>query len=508
MQSVAIIDLGSNTARLVALEFEPERRFRMVDELRQLVRLSEGMGEERVIRPEPFERAIDALRTFRSYCDAARIRHVRATTTSAVRVAVNGDAFLKAARERAGVDLRVLSGEEEAGAGVLAVANSLPVSDAVVFDLGGGSMQVSAMRDRRFRVGRAYPFGAVRATEEYLSTDPPKPKQVKALTRAVRHALEDDLARLPRGAPVVGMGGTLRNLANVVQQADGYVPQLLHGYRLKRNRLAALVDDLLAMPLDARRAVGGLNRDRADIIVAGGIVIRTLLELLQADEVMISGQGLREGLFYPYLFPRGDHLAPDVRDFSVWNLEREYQGRPEHDGHVRDLAVQLFDDLRPRHGFGEAERRLLAAAAVVHDVGMVIDYYAHHKHGMYLVMGRPLAGFEHREQAIIALLVRYHRRGTPSEQGLGAVLEAGDMQRVRVLSGILRMAEYLDRAKSQRIEAVTCEDALASPLRIEAWSKTDAHVEVEMAQVRSELLADALGVPIDVVPATAPAVRS
>lgn len=504
MQSVAIIDLGSNTARLVALAFEPERRFQMVDELRQLVRLSEGMGEERRIRPEPFERAIDALRTFRSYCDAAQVQHVHATATSAVRVAVNGAEFVEAARERAGIELRVLSGEEEAGAGVLAVANSMPFTDATVFDLGGGSMQVSAMRDRRYQEGHAYPLGAVRTTEEYLTSDPPKPKQVKALTRAVRRALEDDLARLPRGVPVVGMGGTLRNLANVVQQADGYAPPLLHGYRLKRSRLAGLVDDLVGMPVEARRVVAGLNRDRADIIVAGSLVIRTLLELLDADEVIISGQGLREGLFYPYLFPRDDHLARDVGAFSVWNLEREYHDHPEHDGHVRDLALRLFDELRPRHGYGEGERRLLAAAAVVHDIGMAIDYYAHHKHGMYLVMGRPLSGFDHREQAIIALLVRYHRRGAPSEQGLGAVLEAGDMQRVRVLAGILRMAEYFDRAKSQRIEALRCADPLAATLRIEASSRTEAHVEVQMAQLRSDLLADALGVPIEVVPAEVP----
>lgn len=505
MQSVAIIDLGSNTARLVALEFEPERRFQMVDELRQVVRLSEGMGEERRIRPEPFERAIDALRTFRSYCDAAHVQHVHATATSAVRVAVNGAEFVTAARDRAGIDLRVLSGEEEAGAGVLAVANSLPFSDAVVFDLGGGSMQVSAMQDRRYRAGRAYPLGAVRTTEEYLAGDPPKAKHVKALSRAVRRALEDDLAGLPRGVPVVGMGGTLRNLANVALQAEDPTPALLHGYRLKRDRLSALVDDLVAMPVEARRDVVGLNRDRADIIVAGGIVIRTLLEQLRADEVVISGQGLREGLFYPYLFPQGDHLAPDVRTFSVWNLEREYHDHPAHDGHVRDLALRLFDDLRPRHGFGEVERGLLAAAAVVHDIGMAIDYYAHHKHGMYLVMGRPLAGFTHREQAIIALLVRYHRRGTPSEHGLGALLEAGDMQLVRVLAGILRVAEYLDRAKSQRIQDVRCVDPLASPLRIEAASRTEAHVEVQMAHLRSDLLADALGTAIEVVPAAAKA---
>lgn len=502
MRSLAIIDLGSNTARLVALVYEPERRFQMVDELRQAVRLSEGMGDDRVIRPAPFERGIDALRTFRSYCDAAGIEHVHAAATSAVRTAVNGAEFVRAARERAGIALQVVTGEEEAGAGVLAVANSLPFEDAVVFDLGGGSMQLSLMRDRRHVHGRAYPLGAVRATEAYLANDPPKPKQLKALALEARRALDEDVARLPRGLPVVGMGGTVRNLAGIVQEAEGYEPTLLHGYRLPREKLATLVTRLAAMSTSERRSVPGLNRDRADIIVAGGIVIRTLLEMLEAPDVVISGQGLREGLFYPYLFPGDDHLAPDVRSFSTWNLEREYHDHPAHDAHVRDLALQLFDDLRPRHGYGDDERRLLEAAAVVHDIGMGVDYYGHHKHGMYLVMGRPLPGFDHREQVLIAMLVRYHRRGTPSAQELPSLLLEGDLQRVRVLAGMLRMAEYLDRAKSQRVARVRCADPLAGTLRIEASTRVEAHVEVQMGQLRADLLADALGAPIEVVPTT------
>ncbi len=505
MRNVAIIDLGSNTARLVALLYRPGYRYQLLDELREMVRLSEGMGAGGILRAEPFERGIEVLRTFRSYCDAVGVEEIRATATSAVRSARNGDSFVAAARERANLELDVLAGDSEARHGVLAVANSLALRDALVFDLGGGSLQLSHMADRRFAGGRAYPLGAVRTTEGLLASDPPRGKELKSLAKRVRELLEPSLDELPVGLPVVGMGGTLRNLANVVQGRNGYRPELLHGYRLPRVELEALVEELTAMPVAARRDVPGLNRDRADIIVAGGRVIVELLRLASADHVVISGQGLREGLFYPFLFPdEADNLSPDVREFSALNLMREYYDNPAHNLHVRHLACRLFDQLAPLHGLGRSERELLAAAALVHDIGMAVDYYSHHKHGMYLVMGRPLPGFDHREQVMVALLVRYHRRGTPADQGYGSVLAPGDLQRVRLLAGLLRTAEYLERAKAQRVRDVRCHIG-DGYVQIEALSAAEADIEVREANGRSDLLAAALGAKVEVVPGYAPA---
>ncbi len=495
---MGIIDLGSNTARLVVLLYRPDYRYQLLDELREVVRLSEGMGEERILRAAPFRRGLEALATFRSYCDAAGIDDLRATATSAVRAAANGASFVAAARERAGIELEVLEGEQEARYGALAVANSLEVRDAVVLDLGGGSMQLSLLRERRFQGGGALPLGAVRTTEAFLGSDPPRGRDLKALRKHVRALLRPRVAELGAGLPVVGMGGTVRNLANVVQARTDYQPALLHNYVLRREALDELLAELAALPLEKRRDVRGLNRDRADIIVAGGVVIAETLAALGADEVRISGQGLREGLFYPYLFPDDDHLAPDVREFSALNLMREYYDNPAHNLHVRKLALQLFDQLEALHGLGAAERSLLSAAALVHDIGMAVDYYAHHKHGMYLVMGRALPGFSHREQVLIALLVRYHRRGTPGDQGYAQALEAGDIDRLTTLAGLLRLAEYLERSKAQRVDEVRCHTADGF-LQVEAIARGDADIEVREAGARSGLLASALGVRVEVV---------
>lgn len=506
---VAIIDLGSNTARLVALAYEPGRQWRQIDELRERVRLAEAMGgggpgEAPRLHPAAFERGIEALVAFRVYCDATGIDRIRAAATSAVRDAANGGAFLAAARERAGLELEVLSGEQEAEAGALAVANSFDLEDALVLDLGGGSAQLSRLRDRRFAGGGSWPLGAVRATEEFFAGDPPTRQQVRALAERTRDWL-GAFVDASAGLPLVAMGGTARNLAQVHQKRLGYPVDLLHNYRLPLATLEELTGELLERTAAEREGLPGLSRDRADIVAAGAVVILEVARLAGAEELVVSGQGLREGLFYPYLYPhREGHVADSVRDAAVLNLVRAYYDFERHNRHVQKLALALFDELRPWHPYGAAERELLGHAALLHDIGMAINYRDHHKHGLFLVMGRPLPGFTHREQALLGLLVRYHRKGAPNPQGMGDLLEEGDLERLRRLGGMLRLAEYLERSKAQRVRGLRCR-LEPGRLRVEAFADGDATVEVREAQLHADLLADAFGVTVEVAAARTPA---
>lgn len=498
LRYVAIIDLGSNTARLVALAYSPNYSFKLIDELRDVVRLSEGMGDAKIIRAEAFERGLYTLQTFKAYCDAVGIREICATATSAVRDAANGASFLAAVAAKTGLKLRLLSGQAEAYYGVLAVANSFALEDAVVFDLGGGSAQLSLMRGRRFARGYSWPLGTVRLSERFLRSDPPKKKEIKALVKHVRAALSEVDLDL-RGLPLIAMGGTVRNLADIQQKRERYPLDLLHGYLLRAEALDSIVEELISKPVAERRAIPGLSADRADIIAAGALVVREVIAWLGVPGLVVSGQGLREGLFYPYLLDFQDPpLLADVREFSVHNLARLYYDRPAHNAHVRKLALSLFDQLGPLHGYGAFERELLAAAAIIHDIGMAVNYYDHHKHGYYLTLSAALPGFSHREQALLALLVRYHRKGKPDPQGVGGLLGEGDMERVHKLAALLRLAEYLERSKAQRVREVRCHLGQGY-VQIEALAAGDARVEVRQANLRSDLLASAYGVKVEVV---------
>lgn len=510
MRRLAVIDLGSNTVKLISLDFRPGHGYRHLDQLREVVRLSQGLQAGGPLQPKAVERALATLATFRAYCDATGTERIVATATSAVRDAADGAAFVERGRDQAGIELRVLSGEEEAAYAVLAVANSFAISDAVVMDLGGGSVQLSEMRARRSVRGESWPLGAVRASEGFLKSDPPTKKQLRRLRDAVRDTVgpwldvmaDADGTRAEPGAlPWIGMGGTLRNLADAWQQRSGHPLELLHGYPLPAGGLATLTDELARIDRAGRAEVPGVSADRADIIVAGAVVLDEIVRLAGTDAIMVSGQGLREGVFYPELFPdQPHHLTVDVRDFAVRNLMRLYHLDEAHPERVTRLALQLFDALADRLGHGPAERELLAAAARVHDVGMAIDYYGHHRHGEYLVLARPLPGFDAREQTLIAAMVRYHRKGRPSAGSRAQLLVDGDEKRLRDLTGMLRIAEQLDRSKAGRVDSVACRVG-PDVVVLEASCSGDARLELQEAARRSELLAQALGRTIEVVAA-------
>lgn len=498
LKTLAIIDLGSNTARLVLLGYEPGKRYQLLDELRQVVRLSEGMAGAGggIIRADAFERGVQAIATFRAYCDGAKPDAICATATSAVRDAANGEAFLEAVKEKTGLTLRILSGEEEATFGALAVVNSSTLEDGFVLDIGGGSAQLSRVGDREVRSGQSWPIGTVRMTERFLS-DPPKKKELKALVKHVGASLGKGPKGFGEGLPLYGLGGTLRNLAKIQMARADYPLDIVHGYVLKESDLEAITDDLLARSAKERQNIPGLNADRADIIAAGAVVALEVLWRSGAGSMTLSGQGLREGLFYPYLIPKEPHLIGDVRAFSVQNLVRHYYDHPAHNDHVTKLALTLFDDLVALHGYGDFERELLAAAAQLHDIGMAVNYFDHHKHGFYLAISSALPGFTHREQVIIALLVRYHRKGTPSAGGLEDVLQDGDMERVARLAALLRLAEYLERSKAQRVTGLKSH---LSDGYVQLQLLGDVtEIERREAEVRKGLFEEAYGVTLELM---------
>ena len=495
-ERVAIIDLGSNTSKLILMEYEAGTYYRQIDELRQVVRLAEGMGTSKVMRADAFERGLEALQTFRAYCEAAGVGEVYATATSAVREAENGEAFMTLIKEQVGLVPELISGEQEAHYEVTAVVNSMPFEDAMMFDIGGGSAELGRIRARAFDWGESWPLGALVTTERFFEHDPPKKKEVKALRAYVAECLEG-LDGFAEDLPFIGMGGTLRNLAKIDQKQAGYPLDLLNGYFLSKDALEDVVETLLDKTVAEKAELAGLKTDRADIITAGGVVALAALEASGAAGYTIATQGLREGVFYGYLLGKTP-LIEDLRDFTIRNLARHYYDFEQHNDHVQMLSLRLYDELQEVHGFADAERSLLGAAALIHDIGMAVSYNDHHKHGFYLVLSAELPGFSHREQTIIALLVRYHRKGTPDDEGLGDVLEDGDMKRVNKLAGILRLAEYLERSKAQRVTGLECHIS-GNYVQISVQADEDISVELRETNLRKALFAEAFDVEVDIV---------
>jgi exopolyphosphatase / guanosine-5'-triphosphate,3'-diphosphate pyrophosphatase len=454
-QRTAVIDLGSNSFRLVVFT-AADGWWKRTDEIYEAVRIGAGLAESGELGAEPMRRALQTIDVFAHFCRALGISDVRPVATSAIRDARNGAAFAAHAGEATGLAVRVLSTAQEALYGYLAAVNSTTISDGAVLDLGGGSLQLVRVRGRRPGELDSWPLGAVRTSEQFLpGGGPASRKQLKALRAHVAAELGSAPWFATSGDRLVGIGGTVRNLASAAQHLAGQPHVGVQGFVIMRDALAELVDTLAALPAVERGKVPGIKSGRADLILAGAVVVQAVLESGGFDGIEVTEAGLREGVFFESMLPGPDHLFDDVRHDSVANLAAQYRVDAAHTAHVARLALGLFDELADAglHAGDPAERELLWAACMLHDIGMSVDYDDHHKHSRYLVLNAGLPGFSPTELALVAQATRYHRKGMPDMGELAPLARPGDDERLDRLACLLRLAEDLERPRDQSVLA-------------------------------------------------------
>ena len=459
-RSVAVIDLGSNSWRLVVYHVRADGTWQVVGQLSEPVRIAAGLERTGRLSDAAIGRGVAALEVFASYCDARGVDRtaIDAVATSAIRDAANSDALLAAVRERTGLEVRILSAEAEAHYGYLAAVNSTTLADGLVLDLGGGSLQLVSVQDRAAVGAASWPLGAVRVTERFFADgEPVSRKQLEKARAAVRRELA--AGGFPAGTEqrVVAMGGAARNLAAAIQRANGRDATGIQGFRIGARELRALVVRLAKRPA-AARALPGIKPARADLILASALVLEAVLELGGHRRLEITRSGLREGVFFAeQLRGEPEPLLPDVRAAALANLLARSETDVPHARHVASLALQLHDSLQAQ-GIIEAsadERELLRAAAMAHDAGMAVAYDGHAAHAHYLILHADLPGFSPRDVALIAQIVRYHRKGSPALDELRPLARKGDDKLVARCAMLLRLAEQLDRGEDARVERAT-----------------------------------------------------
>ena len=500
---LAVIDLGSNSFRLVVFS-HTDAWWKRTDEIYEPVRVGEHQEAGGPLQPEPMERALETIELFAHFCRATGIERIRPLATSAIREASNRKAFLRAAHRRSGMEVEVLSRAAEARYGYLAVVNSTTLTDGVALDLGGGSMQLTRVSHRRARDAQSWRLGAVVTTERFLPTDRVKPKQLKALREHVRAELRSApwLTTGPRR--IAGIGGTVRNLAGTAMMAEGLPSFGVQGFLLQRGALDALVERLATLTPADRRRVPGVKPERADLILAGGVVVQTVMDAGGFDALEVTEAGLREGvLFEELLADQDEPLLADVRAASVRNLAAQYHPEAAHTEHVARLALEIWDALAAGgvHAGDEEERELLWAAAMLHDIGTAVDYDDHHKHSRYLILNAGLPGFSPRETALIGQVARYHRKGQPSLGEFASLARRGDDELLNRCAAVLRVAEQLERPRDQTVRhaKVIVDDGR---VRLRLQTQADATISRWGAQRQGDLFLRAFGRELDVVAPT------
>jgi exopolyphosphatase/guanosine-5'-triphosphate,3'-diphosphate pyrophosphatase len=462
-ERLAVIDLGSNSFRLVVFT-AADGWWKRTDEIYEPVRIGEGLAASGRLGEEPMRRALATLDVFAHFCRAAGLGEgsVDAVATSAIRDAHNAEGFLERARSCLGLPIRVLGREQEARYGYLAAVNSTTLADGSVLDLGGGSLQLVRVAERLIADSGSWRLGTVRMSERFLPPNgPAKRRQLEELRDHVAAELtQAQWLTATAGGRLIGTGGTVRNLAAAAQRAAGLPSNGVQGMVVEREALDELVARLAALPASERATVPGIKPARADLILAGAVVVQGVLMAGGFEAMETTEAGLREGVFFErYLAGQEQPLFEDVRRASVLNMAAQYQVDVDHTRHVAVLALGMFDELARLglHGGDERERELLWAACMLHDIGMSIDYDDHHKHSRYLILNGSLPGFAPVETAIVAQAARYHRKGMPVPGPMAALFDDDDVARLDRCATLLRLAEDLERSRDQMVRATSLE---------------------------------------------------
>jgi exopolyphosphatase/guanosine-5'-triphosphate,3'-diphosphate pyrophosphatase len=482
---IAAIDIGSNSVRQIIADVSSTGKIRVIDEMKTMPRLGEGLELSGALGQTALDAAVVAVQRMVTLARQLGVARIEIVATSAVRDASNGDEFTARVFAETGVPVRVLSGNEEALISYRsALAHfELGAGRSMVTDIGGGSLELVLAKDGLIEHVASFAFGAVRLTEKFLHPTV-RPRGVRALREYVRDGLKRTVpVKDWRGTRIIGSGGTFTNLARILLTRQGVTARSAHGTCITRVELEHVLDWLQRLAPEERAHVPGLNPARADIIVAGLATAAEVMARFDSSDVRASAYGIREGILLeaaqvtPVIADPGAARERSIREFA----ERCHYEEP-HARHVQMIALQLFDALAPRLSLGAVDRRLLADAALLHDVGYHINYEKHNKHSYHLISHAELLGMTPAEQVAIAHVARYHR-GSPPRKSHSAFARLDRVLRDRItkLSALLRFADGFDRGHigavarlklrwTSDVLRVSVEQAEgASTVRLECW---------------------------------------
>lgn len=462
---IAAIDIGTNSIHMIVVRVRPDLSFEVVDREKEMVRLGAGGLDGRSLTPTAMTAALQTLAKFRRLADAHKVDKVLAAATSAIREADNGGDFIAEVAKSTGIRIRVISGNEEARLIHIAAVYGVHMggSPAVVIDIGGGSVEVTLGTASHLSHAKSFKLGVIRLTERFVRTDPLSGRDERRLVKHINREIGPYLDSIAerRFDRVIGTSGTILSLGAVALSDDGVVrDDALRNRRVSAKAIRKVRKRLIGADLEARLHMDALDPRRADIAVAGSVLLDSVLRRLGADDITLCDLALREGLVLDYIHRntaaiRKIERYPDVRRRSVVEFGERCGYNPAHARHVSQLALSIFDQTRAVHRLGDREREWLEYGALLHDAGVHISYERHHRHSYYLIKNGELRGFDPQEIEIIALLARYHRQATPKKSHEGFGLLKGRLRRtVRTLAAMLRLAEGLDRSHAQIVTAL------------------------------------------------------
>ncbi|CAN5556349.1 Ppx/GppA phosphatase family protein [soil metagenome] len=462
-QKLAAIDIGSNSLKLVIIEAAASDSFTVLLQERERVRLGHETLKNRFLSDEAINLSAATIAKFRSIAESREVDSIIAVATASVREAENAAEFVSEIEKRTGVRIEVLSSLEEARLIGVAVAQLFGAdNDSLLnIDIGGGSTELSLMKNGEPHKLFSMKLGAVGLTEKFVFSNPPKARELKNLQAEIVFALIQPMRKMEGETWKLSTGtsGTILNLAALL---NFQTPENQAGKpEIQLKKLISLNKMLAKIPLEKRAQLPVISPQRAEVIVAGGQILEGVMRAFNIQTLQPCAYALREGVIIDYLGElKAESLPPvpdvdDIRLRDVFAIGRRFGYEETHALQVAGLAEKIFDALAPIYNLQRHGRTLLSAAALLHDIGYHISHEAHHKHSLYLIKHSEMTGFSENEKLMIANIARYHRRALPKEKHADFMqLNERDRKITAQLGAILRISDALDRGYENHVKDI------------------------------------------------------
>jgi exopolyphosphatase/guanosine-5'-triphosphate,3'-diphosphate pyrophosphatase len=499
---LAAIDIGTNSIHMIIVDVIGQRNFQVIAREKEMVKLGAGVFASNRLSDRAFAAGLATISRYVHLAEQTGVDEVITAATSAIREAQNGEAFMQAVSRQAGLTPRIISGKEEARLIFLAVRNSIALEDdtALVLDIGGGSTEAALGNRQAVRLGESMQLGVQRLLDMFEDKGAVGDEGRSVLEAHIRFVAQQTMeqAKALGFDRVIGTSGTIRALGEAAHlMAGGDSLQSVNAEVVPLEAIAHLTKDLLQKSMGDRAKIEAISEKRADAIHLGGVLLVELLQMAQVKEITLCDASLREGMILGYLerYPLETVNFPtqaNLRYRKAAQLVQKYESDWQRNRHVAALALQIFDQTRELHEYGDSERELLEFAALLHDIGQFISFRKHHKNSRDILKRTDPRGFTDEEMLLISHLTRYHCKAAPSKkQKQFRRLTKPQRQIVRVLSGILRIAVSLDKTKNQRVTTVTS-TTTDDTLDLSVTGNSRLALEIWAAQENCEVLSHAL----------------
>ncbi|WP_310490136.1 Ppx/GppA phosphatase family protein [Chamaesiphon sp. VAR_69_metabat_338] len=476
---IAAIDIGTNSVHMVVVRVIASLpAFSIIAREKETVRLGDRDPLTGNLTPEAIDRARGALKRCQEVAKSLKVDRIIAVATSAVREAPNGRDFARTIETELGLAVNIISGQEEARRIYLGVLSGVEFDNTphLIIDIGGGSTELILGDSHEPRTLSSTKIGAVRLTAEFIPNNPVSDRSLSYLQAFVRGQLERPIDEIkanlrPGELPkMVGTAGTIETIAAVLNlDKNGHVPDRIHGFKIQLSELRNLINRLRRLTIAERTTIEGISDRRAEIIVAGAVVLQEAMTMLGMQSLSVCERSLREGVIVDWMLAQGlieDRLKyqGSIRERSTLKIAGKYGVDLPHSERVAELALSLFDQTYGQlHTWDKSIRQLLWSASILHNSGHFVSHDSHHKHSYYLIRYGELLGYTEAEIDIIANIARYHRKSAPKKKHQNLQnLTKEQKSIVSQLSAILRVAVALDRRRIGAIKDVRLNCDLAT----------------------------------------------